>query len=177
MTDAEALAATIAGASGVIAALSALAAFRSAASAKIAQEAAIDIERRARQRECAKLASELSRECDRAAFYGAAVKRLYRLTFILTDSLQNSRYKALCDYVDRRVQSAKDLVSESAEIFETPEGIASLPREDLDRITISLILALDKARNIVEQLTTEVASQEAQAAQLRELQLNNLPRR
>ena len=171
MTNPETVAALISFASAVAGAIASFAAFRSARSAALAQDALLDFEERGRRREAASLVAQIYLEHERTVFAGKTLRTLYRGNASVSGGYTELRHQRLQETLDGELASAKELANVITPFSGQSCSLSDTPREDLDRIIINLTLTLAKLRGLLERLIRESQSQEAQLLQSREASL------
>lgn len=176
MTNAEASNLVVALGAAIATGLSALAAFRSARSAQIAQRALSEDQIRSGRRDVAHLVSACSYEFRRIQFLAHTLNIIDRANAILAGGLGGSRHKVAEDGVAKRLSKAEDLFQSVRQFAENPIALGSLVQEDIDRLCIDLTIRLADLRGIAEELDRDSASREAQLLQQRERAIVGSPR-
>lgn len=160
--------ATAAVVSAIGGAFAAWAAFRSAGSARVAQQAAADSERRASLRQIATTASEVLIEAQRVESRGHDLKSAYRSLFVIAGSGGGSRQALYDTAVDEKLKEAQGL-ADSAKVFSSsPRSLEDAPPDEIDRVQLKLSTALTKVRALREDIEREFTSAEGQSAAFRD---------
>lgn len=166
MTDLLSLAAAVASAVG--GGFAAWAAFRSAGSARLAQEEAARAERRAALRRVSETAGQVVSEAERIVARGPQVKLSYRSLFTLSGGAGNSRLPLYLDGVDEKVKKAAALAEDAKLFAGEARSLSDATLDDIDRVQVRLSNSVGTARGIREDLEREESSVEAQCAERRE---------
>lgn len=166
--DPEVVSAAAAVVSAVGGALAALAAFRSAESARIAQQAAAGAEHRAALRQIGITATEVLIEAERIVSRGNDLKLAYQTLFAFAGRAGSSRQTLYDSAIDEKLQHASKL-SDYAKLFTTAAGkLDSAPPEETDRVQVRLSNTLTEIRALREDLERELSGVEGQSATYRD---------
>lgn len=176
MTNAETFNLVVAMGAAIATGLSALAAFRSARSALIAQRALSEDQIRSGRRDVTHLVSACSYEFRRIQFLAHTLNVIDRANAIFAGGLGGSRHKVAEDRVAKRLSKAQELFQSIRQLAENPITLGRLVQEDIDRLSIDLTIRLADLRGIAEELDRDSASREAQLLQQRERALLGVPR-
>jgi len=168
MTNAESFNLIVAIGAAIATALAALAAFRSARSADLAQQALIDEQLRNGKREVATLVAGCSYEFSRVRFLAHTLNVIDRASAIFSGGFGGSRQKLLEDGVSKRVSKAEEIFKAVSPFGDNPVAISQLVQEDIDRLQVTLTIHLADLRAIAEELDRDSSSREAQLLQQRE---------
>lgn len=153
--------------SAVGGAFAALAAFRSAESARVAQQAAAAVEHRAALRQIGTTATEVLIEVERIASRGNDLKIAYQTLFTFAGRSGGSR-KNLDSAVDEKLKHASEL-GDYAKLFTTAaEKLDGTPPEETDRIQVRLSNTLTEIRALREDLEHELSGVEGQSVTYRD---------
>lgn len=171
MSNAEAFNLIVAIGAAIATALATLAAFRSARSANIAQQALVDEQLRNSRRDVATLIAGCSYEFTRIRFLAHTLSVIDRQSAIFAGGLGGSRQKLAIDGVSKRVSAAEDIFKAISPFSNDPIAISKLIQEDIDRLQVSLTIYLANLRTIAEELDRDSCSREAQLLQQRELNM------
>lgn len=160
--------------SAVGGAFSAWAAFRSAGSARLAQEEAARAERRAALRRVSETAGLVVSEVERIKARGPLLQLNYRSLFALSGSAGGSRSNVYIEAVDEKVKKAITLADDASLFAGEAKSLEDATLEEIDRVQVRLSNSLATVRGVREDLEREESSVEAQSAQLREQRLRTL---
>lgn len=174
MSNAESLNLIVAIGAAIATALATLAAFRSARSANLAQQALVDEQLRNGKRDVATLIAGCSYEFSRIRFLAHTLSVIDRASAIYAGSLGGSRNKLAIDGVSRRVLAAEEIFKAISPFSNNPMAISKLLQEDIDRLQVSLTIYLADLRAIAEELDRDSSSREAQLLQQREIAMGDL---
>lgn len=174
MSNAESLNLIVAMGAAIATALASLAAFRSARSANLAQQALVDEQLRNGKRDVATLIAGCSYEFSRIRFLAHNLSVIDRASAIFAGSLGGSRHKLATDGVSKRVAAAEEIFKAISPFSNNPMAISKLLQEDIDRLQVSLTIYLADLRTIAEELDRDSSSREAQLLQQREITMNDL---
>lgn len=167
-TTSELLSIAAAVVSAVGGAFSAWAAFRSAGSARVAQEEAAKAGRRAALRQVSETAGIVISEVERIQARGPQLQRSYHSLFALSGGLSNSRLPLHLDAVDKKVKKATALAEDARLFTSEAKSLIDASIEDIDRVQIRLSNSVITTRGVREDLEREESSVEAQVAERRE---------
>ena len=168
MTDAEIMASTTAVLGLVIAALSALAAFRSAQSARAAQRWAEESAHMTATLTASRTAAEVLVELQRIKSLAGQAALAYRTLAVFSGSYQNSGIQEAEAKVSEMVNQAEEL-GKHARLFEdTANKLAAVPPDEVARVQLRLSSSQAQVVALRIELEQIVASVEAQNAQYRE---------
>lgn len=168
MGTSEAVSAIAAVVSAVCGAFAALAAFRSAGSARVAQQTSTAAEQRAALRQIGTTATEVLIEAKRVASLGNDLKIAYRILFTLAGQFGGSRQNLYDLAVDEKLKSASELGG-YAKLFTTAaEKLKGTPPGETDRVQVRLSNSLTEIRALREDLEHELAGVEEQSATYRD---------
>ncbi|MFI3120718.1 MAG: hypothetical protein QX203_12155 [Methylococcaceae bacterium] len=168
MGSPEIVSAAAAVVSAVGGAFAALAAFRSADSARVTQRAAEAAEHRVALRQIGTTATEVFIEKERITSRGTNLKMAYQTLFAFAGQLGGSRKNFYESAVDEKVQHASKL-GEYAKLFTTAaEKLDGTPPEETDRVQVRLSNSLTEIRALREDLERELSGVEGQSATYRE---------
>lgn len=149
-------------------AFAAVAAFKSAASANDAHEAAQISEKRAALRQLMVTASEVLVEARRAESRAAQLKLSYRTLFVFGGSSGGSRENLYISEIDKKLAELTNL-SESAKPFVSDQDVLiNGPLDEISSREMKIAQTLIQARAIREDLEREQASIEAQCMMYRD---------
>jgi len=168
MTSAESLNLIIAVGAAISTALSALAAFRSAASAEATRRALEADQLRHSRREVAILVSSCAYEYSRVQFLAHTLSALDKAKAIFAGGLGGSRHRLAVDAVANRLAKAEEFFQAAATFRDDPVAFNRLVLEDVERLQIDLPIRLSGLRAIADELYRDSASSEAQMLQYRE---------
>lgn len=155
--------------SAVGGAFSAWAAFRSAGSARDAQNEAAKAERRAALRRISETAGLVIGEAERIQSRGPQLQLRYRSLFTLSGGLGGSRLPLYLDAIEEKMKKATAL-AEDAKLFSgEPGSLSHASLDDIDRVQIRLSDSVTTTRGIREDFEREENSVEAQCAVVREM--------
>lgn len=164
----EVVSAAAAVVSAVGGAFAAWAAFRSAESARIAQQAGAAAEHRAALRQIGTTATEVQIEVERIASRGNDLKIAYRTLFTFAGQLGSSRNNLYDAAVDEKLKRASELGG-YAKLFTTAAAkLDGTPPEETDRVQVRLSNTLTEIRALREDLERELSSVEGQSATYRD---------
>jgi hypothetical protein len=146
----------------------ALAAHRSAQSARRTEDASVEAERRASVRQIALASVDVATEAKRVESRGEAAKVAYKDLAVFTGNVGSSRLDMFTSEIDNKIAIARER-AEHAKSFEKPaEKIEGAPAEETDRIQTELLASLRELTAIREELDDECAYVQGQCAQYRE---------
>lgn len=161
----SAAAAVVSAVGGVFAAM---AAFRSADSAWVVQQAAATAEHRAALRQIGVTATEVLIEAERISSRGGDLKIAYRSLFVLAGQIGGSREALYDAKVNEKLNRASEL-SEYAKLFAgNTRKLDNAPPEETDRVHVHLSNAFTEIRALREDIEREIAGIEGQSATYRD---------
>lgn len=167
MSYAEILNATVAVGSLVVAALAALAAFRSAGSAAASNKALIDEQLQAGRRDVAQLVAGCYAAHRDVQFLARTLRILDRSLAFYNNAHGGSRQE-LNEAAIVKQLAAADISFKAASTFAgDPVALGRLAPEDFDRLRIDLTLRLAELQSIANELSRESGAWEAQVLQHR----------
>ena len=154
--------------SAVGGAFAAMAAFRSAESARVAQQAAATAEHRAALRQIGITATEVLIEAERITSRSNDLKLAYRTLFVFAGASGGSRQNLYDSAVDEKLKHASEL-SDYAKLFVAAYGkLDNAPPEETDRVQVRLSNTLTEIRALREDLERELSGVEGQSATYRD---------
>lgn len=148
--------------------LATLAAFKSAQSAKAAQDALIQEQARAARHEVSTLAAGCSFEYKRVLYLGNVIDVIDRHTAVMVGAVGGSRHQMVRDGLAKRMAEAKKLIEPAARCIDDPNSIALLSVSDTDVLRFNLTQSLSALRAIADEIDRDSRSREAQLMQLRD---------
>lgn len=167
-TTAEIVSATSAVVSAIGGAFAAWAAFRSADSARVAQQAAKDTEHSASLRQIAVTASEVIIEAQRVDSRGGDLKRAYRTLFAFAGANSNSRLERYDVAIDEKIKIAANIKHHAKLFTSWPGSLEKAPSEEFDRVQILLSTNLNELGALREGIEREFSSVEGQSSTYRD---------
>ena len=166
----------LAAAAAVVSALgggfAAWAAFKSAASARMAQESSERAELRTVLRQVSTTAGLIDIEATRVCDRGASLKTAHRGLATLSGATGNSRVKLHESVVDEKTKKAEDLAADAELWKDGAPGLQSAPAEEIDRVQRRLFVNLRAVEAIREDLDRELAVIESQCSEYRQRMLS-----
>lgn len=169
-TDIISVTAAVAGL--VVAALSALAAFRSADSARSAQRSADETARRLQLFNISRAATDVLLELEHVVARSEQALIAYDTLGIFSGSYKNSGIEEHKSKIQARLQRARDIATHTALFVDSGAKLAEAPPDELDRVYLRVSVAHREITAIRKELDREVASTEAQNAQYRDRSLS-----
>ncbi|MFC7421334.1 hypothetical protein ACFQNF_15830 [Iodobacter arcticus] len=164
MTNIELFSVTATGLSLFLSIIATIAAYRSAKSALISQQTALDSEHRLALRQICITASSIIIEAKHFTARSNELHRAYRTLAVLQGQYDGSRQKLFEDEINVKTNRTRHL-SNHAELFSTiSDHLNSAPPEELDRIQIQLSSALNEIAAIREALEQELTAIQSQCA-------------
>lgn len=162
MSTPEVVSAIAAVVSAIGGGFAAVAAFRSADSAREAQRAADETERRFLLRQVALTAKEVVLEADRTSSAAAITLRSYDDLSVFSGAVGGSRHQLVKDALAEKSQRAK-AIGKEGEIFDVwPSSLENAPAAEIDRVLTKLLGLLLEAKGMREDLERERADVERQ---------------
>lgn len=162
-----------AAASAVGTLLATLAAFRSASTARQAQEALIAIEEHQARHAVMSVLANIEHEHSRSLFLGRVLKKLTVDQAVMAGAMGGSRHKAYIALIDSAVDEIGTLAKPALDLLKHPENVAKLGTEDSRRISIKSAIDLQRIRAKIFELERDAEMQEQQALQQREIALQS----
>lgn len=140
----------------------AVAAFRSAGSARAANEAAQISEKRAALRQLSITAGEVLVEAERTNARGVDLKNAYQTLFTFAGQSGGSRLGMYMGEVDKKLKNVEDLSQKAQPFVSDLESLMNEPSQEINSREIVITQTLTKVRGIREDLEREYSSIEAQ---------------
>ena len=164
----EVISAAAAVVSAVGGAFAALAAFRSAESARVTQQAATAAEHRAALRQIGTTATEVLIEAERIASRGSDLKIAYRTLFTFAGQSNGSRRNIYDATVDEKLKHASELGDYAKLFTAAAEKLDGTPPEETDRVQVRLSNTLTEIRALREDIERALSGVEGQSAAYRD---------
>ena len=175
MTSTETVAATTAILGLVIAALSALAAFRSAASARSAQRWAEEAAQSGALFAAARTAAEILVDLQRIKSSAEHSALAHSTLGVFSGSYQNSGIQQSESKIAKLVEQAEELATYARLFSDTAAKLGQSPQEEITRVHLNLCASQGQVAALREEIERTVASIEAQNTQYRERALLSRP--
>lgn len=156
----------------IIAALSALAAFRSADSARSAQRSADEVARRLQLFNVSRTATDALLELQRVLSRAEQALIAYDTLGVFSGSYKNSGNEECKAKVQARVQRARDIAEYATLFVDSGSKLEQAPSDEIDRVQLKVSASHREITAIREELDRDVASTEAQNAQYRDRALS-----
>lgn len=151
----------------VVGALSTLAAFRAADSARSAQRAADEAAHRVDLFTISRTASDVLVELQRIVVRSQDAKGAYQTLAVFSGSYQNSGIEQAKSNVETQSRRAHELAEQARLFIDGDSKLRGAPPEEIDRVQLRLAANLSEIVAIREELERTLASAEATNAQYR----------
>lgn len=157
------IAAVVSAAGGAFAAV---AAFRSAASARRAEVSAAEGERRSGQRSISMTATEIGVEERRLIEQADELKVSYKMLEVASGVRESSGVKLANDSISARIRGLEQDMEHARLFAELGEQLTHAPMAEFDRIQVRLTATLTKVKALREDLRIEAAKVDGQRASM-----------
>ena len=152
----------------------ALAAYRSALSARRTEEASSESERRATLRQIALASVDVVTEAKRIKSRGETTKFAYNDLAVFTGNVGSARIELGKSRIDQKVSDAQS-EAEHAQLFVNPAAkLNEAPAQELDRVQTRLLTSLRQLTAIREEIDEECAHIQGQCSQHREQAIKSI---